>query len=325
MRPFVSVIVPCFNAEKTIQRTLESLANQTLKNLEIIVINDGSTDQTETIIHQFQEDHPDVLINLYSKENEGIAEARNFGLRKATGEYIGFLDSDDYTEPNMFEVLYEKAKEEDYDMVVSHFYWENSKGTVIQKEGPYELGPDMMVNLFAVLWNKIYRTDLLRYLDIQFPYGDRYEDACFLYCLTSQLQSIAFVDEPFVHYVQNETSITHTNNDQVKNMIDVFQIILNYYKEHYRYDEYKDALEYIHIKFFLGNSFLRSARIQDKQDRTQTILMGWDLLNDTFPNWRKNPYLKSMGGMKHRYFSMVHRWNLFLFAWVFRHFKKENL
>lgn len=325
MRPLVSVIVPCYNCAGTVERTLDSLAAQTLKNIELIVINDGSTDNTIDVLNAYKEAHPELLMNLYTKENEGIAEARNFGLRKVTGEYFGFLDSDDYNEPEMFSEMYRKAKEEDLELVVSDFWWENSKGQTLQKEGPYKPGPDMMVNLFAVLWNKLYKTDFIRALDIEFPYGDRYEDACFLYCLTSQLTSIGFVDKAYVHYVQNETSITHTNNEQVKNMIDVFQIILRYYRDHAKYNEYRDALEYIHVKFFLGNSFLRSASIPDKNDRRNTIMMGWDLLNKEFPQWHKNRYLKEKGGMKNRYFRTVRGWNIMLYAWLFRNFKKDNL
>ena len=325
MRPTVSVIVPCYNCASTVEKALESLVNQTLDNMEIIVINDGSTDSTEEVLKTFIDNHPNHNIQLYSKENEGIAETRNFGLTKVTGEYFGFLDSDDYTVPEMFEKLYNLAKKEQLEVAISDFYWVNSKGKTLQKEGPYETGPDMMVNLFAVLWNKIYLTDFIRSLDISFPTGNRYEDACFLYCLTMHLKKIGFTNEAYVHYVQQESSITHTNNDQVKNMITVFQIILDYYKKHDMYETYKDALEYIHIKFFLGNSFLRSAQIKDRKDRNQTIKMGWDLLNKEFPNWHQNPYLNSLGGLKNKYFKMVYGWNLMLYAWIFRHFKKNNL
>ena len=324
-RPSVSVIVPCFNCASTVEKTLDSLAAQTLKGIELVVINDGSTDNTLKVLQNWKDSHPDINMALYSKENEGIAETRNFGVAKVTGEYFGFLDSDDYTAPEMFEEMYTLARENDLELVISDFYWKNSKGETLQKEGPYEAGPDMMVKLFAVLWNKIYRTDFIRSLDVVFPKGDRYEDACYLYCLTPHLSKIGFTDKAYVRYVQQEGSITHNNNDQVKNMIHVFQIILQYHKDHGFYERYRDALEYIHIKFFLGNSFLRSAKIEDKEDRRNTIRMGWDLLNSEFPDWHKNPYLKSLGGMKNRYFAMVYDWNVGFFAWLFHVMQKDNL
>ncbi len=325
MRPTVSVIVPCYNAAGTVEKTLDSLRAQTLRNMEFIVINDGSQDLTLEVLENYAVTHPDFNMHIYSKENEGIAEARNFGLSKVNGEYVGFLDSDDYTDPEMYAVLYRKAKEDDYEMVVSDFWWVNSKGEKREKEGPYEPGPDMMVKLFAVLWNKIYRMDLIRTVDFKFPYGDRYEDACYLYMLTSQLSHIAFVDQAFVRYVQSDKSITHTNNEEVKNMIDVFERINAYYKSHYLFEKYHDALEYIHVKFFLGNSFLRSSRIPDRDDRRRTIRMGWDLLNREYPHWPDNPYLKTMPGLKNKYFRMVRSWNIDFFAWIFRHFHRDNL
>ncbi len=324
MKPQVSVIVCAYNAEDSISHTLDSLLNQTLKSIEIIAVNDGSTDKTKDILEQIQIDNPEKVF-VYSKENGGIANARNFGLTKVHGEYFGFLDADDTCEPDMFSDLYQSAVNNSSEMVVSNFWWVNNKGKKLQKEGPYQPGKEMMVNLFATLWNKIYKTDFIQSLNIRFPDGNRYEDACFLYCLASQLHSISFVDQAYVNYVQQGTSITHTSNSQVKNMITVFKIILQYYKDHGLYDEYHDELEYIHIKFFLGNSFLRSSKIKDKEDRRNTIMLGWNLLNEEFPNWHQNHYLKDLGGMKNKYFSMVNNGNIMLFAWVFRHFYKDNL
>ena len=317
----LSVIVPCYNAEKYISKTLDSLVNQTLDNFEVIVINDGSTDNSLNIINSYKEKYPHI-IKVHNQKNKGIAATRNVGLDLVTGEYIGFLDSDDNASYDMFEKMYNKAKEKDLEIVVSNFTWIYPDSERLEKEGPYKPGKDMMINLFAVLWNKIYKTSFIKETGIRFPDGNRYEDACFLYCLASQVKKIDFIDESFVNYVQVSTSITHTNNDQVKNMITVFNIIYDYYVNNGLFDEYKDELEYIHIKFFLGNSFLRSALIDDKEDRVNTILLGWNLLNDKFPKWYKNKYLKSLGGLKNKYFSVVRRWNIMIFAWLYRIFNK---
>lgn len=319
MRPTVSVIVPVYNVEKYIAKCLDCLVHQTLLNMEILVINDSSPDNSQGIIDEYAAKYPQI--KSFIKPNGGIADVRNFGLQKATGEYIGFLDSDDYAALDMFEKLYNKAKQEDADVVVSHFKWVDQTSERIQKEGPYGIGKEMMVHLFATLWNKIYKTDFLRQLHIEFPTGNRYEDACFLYCLTPHINKLAFVDEAFVSYVQHGASITHTNNDQVKNMIAVFKLISDYFKREHLYDEYYDELEYLHIKFFLGNSFLRSAKIKDKNDRKDTILSGWNLLNQEFPQWNKNHYLSDLGGLKNKYFKLVRRWNILFFAWVFSKLK----
>ena len=312
----LSVIVPCYNGEKFIGRCLESLVNQTLQDIEIIVINDGSTDNSQGIIDSYANEYHNI--KAYKIPNSGIADARNFGVSKVETPYFGFLDCDDYTDVTMFEKMYNKAIETNAQVVVSNFYWVKGKKKKLEKEGPYNTGKDMLIHLFAVLWNKIYDTEFVRSTNIRFPSGNRYEDAYFLYCLAPNIERLAFVDEAFVHYVQHENSITHNNNEEVKNMITIFDNILNYYAHTNRYDEYHDELEYLHIKFFLGNSFLRSARIDDKQDRDYTIQLGWNMLNDEFPDWHHNHYLKELPGLKNLYFRMVYDWNVMLFAYLFR-------
>lgn len=311
----LSVIVPCYNGEKYLARCLDSLLNQTKKDLDIILINDGSTDNSPDIIAEYAAKYPNI--KAYTIQNSGIADARNFGISKVETKYFGFLDCDDYAECTMFEKLYNKAIETNAQVVVSNFTWVFDDKQRLEKEGPYELGKDMLIKLFAVLWNKIYDTQFIKDTNIKFPSGNRYEDACFLYCLTPNIKRIAFVDEAFVNYVQHGSSITHTNNNEVKNMINVFNIISDYYKNTNRFEEYYSELEYLHIKFFLGNSFLRSAKIKDKEDREYTIKLGWNLLNDKFPNWRKNHYLKELGGMKNLYFRLIYDWNIMLFVFIF--------
>ena len=129
----VSIIVPCYNVEKYIDRCLLSLINQTLKEIEIILINDGSTDRTDEIIQKYLNDN---RIKYFKRTNHGIGNTRNFGLKEATGEYIGFVDSDDYIELNMIELLYKKATEKNLDIVVCDFYrnFDETKITEDKKE-----------------------------------------------------------------------------------------------------------------------------------------------------------------------------------------------
>ena len=113
----VSVIVPVYNVEKYITKCLNSLVKQTLKDIEIIVVNDGSPDNSQAIIDKFVKKYP-KKVKSYIKKNGGLSDARNYGIEKATGEYIAFVDSDDYVEHNMYKEMYEKAKEHDFDIVV---------------------------------------------------------------------------------------------------------------------------------------------------------------------------------------------------------------
>lgn len=124
--PKLSIIVPVYNVEKYIERCLNTLVNQTLQDIEIIIVNDGSTDKSKEIIKKYLKKYSEK-IQYYEKENGGLSSARNFGLNYAKGEYIAFLDSDDYVELNMYEEMFNLAKEENADMVECDFLWEWKK------------------------------------------------------------------------------------------------------------------------------------------------------------------------------------------------------
>ena len=115
----ISIIVPVYNAEKYLVKCLDSLVNQTKKNIEIILVNDGSKDKSIDILNEYKEKYPD-MITIISQENQGQSAARNSGIENATGKYIDFVDSEDYVSENMFEKLYEKAIEKDFDVVASN-------------------------------------------------------------------------------------------------------------------------------------------------------------------------------------------------------------
>lgn len=320
----ISVIVPVWGVEKYLAKCLDSLVHQSVP-VKVLVINDSSPDKSQDIIDEFKEKYPD-LIESYIKPNGGIADVRNYGLSKVETEYFGFLDSDDYAEPDMFEKLLNVIEKEKADVAVSQFYWEYPDHKVLGLDGPYEAGKQMMVQQMATLWNKLYRTEWVKSIPLQFPTGYRYEDAYFLYCLAPFVRKVVFVEEPFVHYVQREGSITHNHNEKVKDMVHVFESILDFYRKNDLYEQYKCELEYLFTKFFLGNSFLRSVQIKDKKLRNETLEMSYRVLSENFPDYMKNPYLQTLPGLKNRYFSLVRKWNYPLFAQVFgilQKFKKQ--
>ncbi len=128
----VSVIVPVYNVERYLEKCLNSLVNQTLAEIEIIVVNDGSEDNSKKIIDDFQQKYP-LIIRPFSKENGGLSDARNFGLAKATGEFVGFVDSDDYVSETMFEEMYQLAKKHSAEMVICNLQKVDEDGNVTQK------------------------------------------------------------------------------------------------------------------------------------------------------------------------------------------------
>ncbi|NYA61791.1 glycosyltransferase, partial [Lactobacillus salivarius] len=118
----ISIIVPIYNVEKYLKRSLDSLVNQTLEDIEIILVDDGSTDNSHKIAEDYKENYSNVL--LVTKENGGLSDARNFGLQYASGEYIAFIDSDDYVESQMFERMYNLSENGRKKIIESNFLWE---------------------------------------------------------------------------------------------------------------------------------------------------------------------------------------------------------
>ncbi len=313
----LSIIVPCYNAQLYVKKCLDSLVNQSFGDFTVIIIDDGSTDNTKDVV-DFYVKLDSVKFKYIYQENGGIASVRNLGLKHVTTKYFGFLDSDDYFEDTMIEKMINKIKSENSQLVVCNFTWiyDDISKNRVTTEGPYNLENDMMINLFATLWNKIYDTEFIKSLNIQFPDNYRYEDASFLYKITPHIKKISFINESLINYVQRDGSITHTHNSKVKDMIYVFDDILNYYKKNDLYELYKDELEFLFIKFFLGNSFLRTIKITDKKDRKITLQLSWDILNNNFKYWKKNKYIKGYSA-RNMYYKLISKSNYNLFATLF--------
>ena len=144
----ISVIIPVYNSEKYLKKCLDSLLDQTFQDFEIIAVNDGSTDSSRTILDQYAAQYPDT-VHVYEKGNEGQGAARNFGMERAAGEYVLFLDSDDYVEKNMLEALYAAAVRDESDLVVCDYYEiEEDSGKTIARKAMQRYSKDRNVNYF---------------------------------------------------------------------------------------------------------------------------------------------------------------------------------
>ena len=304
--PKVSVIVPVYNVEKYLDRCLDSLVNQTLQEIEIIVINDSTPDQSQIIIDKYMNLYPNKVFS-YIKPNGGLSDARNYGMSKMKGDYFGFVDGDDYVEYSMFEKLYERATQEEADVTTCDFYWTYPNRLQRATDGPYTNERELLTKMMPTVWNKLYKKSWFDSLDIKFPVGLRYEDSSFSIRLAPFIRKLAYVNEPLVYYVQRQDSITYTQNSKVGDMLTVFNDIFEFYQKHNLYHQYQSELEYLTLKYFLGSSFLRAAQIQDKNTRKAILKEGWDLLNKRFPMWRKNQYLLSQKDKKHLYYRYTNK------------------
>lgn len=307
--PKVSIIVPIYNVEGYIEKCLETLVNQTLEDIEIILVNDGSTDNSELIAKRFFEKYPEKIVYL-EKENGGLSDARNYGIPYSKGEYIAFLDSDDYVEKNMYEEMYELAKRENSDMVQCNFYWEypdkNKRKIADLKE--YSDKKEMLVKTRVEAWNKLIRREILiRNSEIRFPKGLRYEDVEFTYKLVPYVEKVSILNKPFIHYIQRGNSISNTQNERTKEIFDVLDNVIEFYKEKNLYEEYKEELEYVYVKTAFCRSLFRMVKIQEESIQSQLLDKTWEKVNTKFPDWKKNCILKKNKSLKDLYLKTINK------------------
>ncbi len=243
-RPKVSVILPVYNVGKYLRQSLDSLINQTLKDIEIICVNDGSTDDCYDILEEYKE--KDGRIVVIHKENKGTGAARNDGLRIATGECIGFVDPDDWVKPNMFERLYNLIKEKDLDIAMCMPDGYNEKEGVMAPF-PYfvddnfkNIIDDRIFNWkdlspFAYpmcVWNKLYTKELFDKNNIEFAEGLDFEDHKVIFGTLLTAEKIFFIREKlYVYRYNREGSVLTDNNRRLIDHIEIFNIVENLMKK----------------------------------------------------------------------------------------------
>lgn len=304
--PKVSVIVPIYNVEKYLEKCINSLLSQTLEDIQIILVNDGSKDNSGNIAKECEKNNKNRIIYV-EKENGGLSDARNYGLKYATGDFIAFLDSDDYIEKNAYEEMYNKAIEENADYVECDFIWEFPNKIRVDKQYPYKNKKEMLSFVRVVAWNKLIKRQLIIDNNLEFPKGLRYEDVEFTYKLIPFINKFANVDKPFIHYVQREGSIANVQNERTAEIFTVLDNVIEFYKKNNIYEKYRDELEYNYARYLLCSSLKRMCKIKDKTIREKLLTESWKRLNSNFPNWKENVILKTVNIGKNKYMRTVNK------------------
>lgn len=208
--PEISVIVPVYNAEKYLHRCIDSILAQTFTDFELLLIDDGCTDKSGDICDEYAT--KDSRIRVFHKENGGVSSARNMGLNFAKGEYIQFIDSDDFIEKNMFEIVYNIR--ENADIVVTDYYMNTKKTEIYKKQ---TASSDIITSIFeskvfGALWNKFLKRSIIANSDLRFYNElDFCEDICFLCELqqrTSRSLIVKYINQAFYHYSVTDSSLT---------------------------------------------------------------------------------------------------------------------
>lgn len=315
--PKVSIIVPIYNVEKYLERCIDSLIGQTLDDIQIILVNDGSTDNSGKIAKEYAIKYQDKIIYL-EKENGGLSDARNYGLLYATGEYIGFLDSDDYIDKEAYKAMYDKAKQENADYIECDFIWEYPNKIKEDKRVEYKNKKEMLAFVRVVAWNKLIKREVIEENNLEFPKGLRYEDVEFTYKLIPHLNKVSYINKYFIHYTQRENSIANVQNARTAEIFTILDDVINYYKENEFYKEYEDELEYNYTRYLLCSSLKRICKIQDKETRIRLINETWNKLNSEFPNWKKNKVLNSVNIGKNKYMRTMNKFTYTIYTKLFK-------
>lgn len=296
----VSVIVPVYNTEKYLRRCLDSLVNQTLKDIEIIVIEDSSPDNANEILKEYEKKYKDKVKVFHNKTNIGIGYNRNFGIKKATGKYVLFVDSDDFVDETACEKMYEKASKDDLDLVICKFHKMLEKDDdLVEIEPDFKIpyfkntnlknNPNLLLDINLAPWNKLYKKELLS--DIRFPENLKYEDAIFVVKAMARSRKIGMVDEKLNYYLVRSKSETTSMDKRVFDIIEITKQIIVELKSHDYYNDIKNYVEAMTIRNLFRYTIQQKYQ-KDKKEANKFIDDVFRFLNKEFPNWKRNKIWK---------------------------------
>lgn len=287
----VSIIVPIYNEEENLRKCIESLIKQTYKELEIILINDGSTDKSKEIIESFK----DKRIIAINKKNTGISDTRNIGINKSTGDYIMFVDSDDYLELDCIEKLIETAKKDNSEIVMFNYYLETPSKRIEIKLPKIEAknlkeDKDLLTKIHLGPCTKIFKTELIK--DNLYPLNLKYEDVPFVVEAVIKASKISFVPNYLYHYVIKKSGETITRDERIFDIITICAIVEKKLKQ----------INYVNkTNFFvkLLSYYLKNSRyIPNINLRNEFIDAVYIYLKRIDKDWRKCSYLKQESTIK---------------------------
>lgn len=324
----VSIIVPVYNGESYIDRCLDSLLKQTLQDIEIILVNDGSTDDTLKIISKYE----DPKLKVISIENQGQGKARNIGVTYAKGEYLGFVDSDDYVDEKMFQSLYDVTLKSRADLVICPYYRVTSQQEILFVE-MMNCKHDYL-NINTSPWNKLFKTSVWKNHQIQFAENLWYEDLQAVLSFLFVAERVEWTNIPFYYYVQRDNSSINQFNEKVEDIFSVFNNLTDFISKN-KVLRNQETIEYYYIMHLIFGHLSRCAVEPSFIKRHQLIMNTKCYLAKTAPNYLHNKNFKllsidksSLGMFLIKYIGFItfkfNLYDLFLILYRFKlHFNKS--
>ena len=339
----LSVIVPVYNTagEGKLDFCLRSLVNQTLQDMEILAVDDCSTDDSREVLQRYEKAYPGRFHAIYSPENRKQGGAKNLGLARAKGEWIGFIDSDDWITPDMYERMLKKAEETGADMVGCDYCLtaEHSMkvGQIVHNNRPEQTGVldhDKYASLIldsGSLVVKIYRREIILGCSSRFPEGIFYEDNALGNTWMLRAKHFEYIPEPLYYYYQHDASTVHTITvRRCQDRMEAGRVMVSEAKKYGYFEEYYKELECsFAVLFYVNTLFSYMFGVRGK--RLSFIRALGEEMRRTFPDFQTNPYYqKRFNGEEKKLVALQQRSSLgfmlyFSLLWGYRNlWKKMN-
>lgn len=300
-----SVIIPTYNSEETIKRCLKSVLEQTYPVYELLLVDDASSDNTVKVASEYLEAYP-IPYRIVAKEtNSGPGDSRNVGISLATGDYITFLDSDDWYTLDFLENTMTVLTEKNSDVVLSEHYKFYNDKRIIKVSLPVELNDssdkkEIVAFASQALWSMVVRAELLKSLSL--PHLYNCEDAALVPIILLQAQKINLLRKPTYYYYQRQDSLSNAVSTRtVYNMLEAFSFI-----EENCDIEFQEEVEHLGIKIVLYGAVLNAIK---SRENPSSIFQFVDRFIERYPNWYHNKYKYSLGLSKKVFLSAVHHRN----------------
>jgi len=292
----ISIVIPVYNVADYLQKCLDSLIVQCDKEVKLICVDDGSLDESGTILDEYQKKYP-KLIEVIHKQNGGLSDARNAGLEIVKSDYVLFFDSDDFASENLISEVKKCINTHHPDLIVFDYYQYFSKTDtkeVIQigcrQDKVYQLSlqPSILTKVKNAAWNKVYRTSLFK--DIRYPKGYLYEDLGTTYKLFLKAKRICFINQPLYNYLADRGgNITTTVDRRLLQLKDMAKEMVEYYKSQRAFEEYREELKYLCVRN-LSDGLRKLRFTSDKSLRKEVQESFFGYLKKTFPDYNQCKY-----------------------------------
>lgn len=323
----VSVIIPVYNVERYLAKCIDSVLEQTFEDYEIVLVNDGSTDGSRKIIQKYRENYPDK-VKAYDKENGGLSSARNYALDRVKGEYVTFLDSDDYIDRDYLQVLYSAAKENDSDMVCGGQKKVASDGSTLAcLSYPLKKNPNTILRRLNIS-GKLYRRSYIEKHNMRFADGKIYEDDPFNLVMLFLAKNFKLIGYEGYNQLVREGSITSKKIDVSKMPYDALEKSIAYVTEHKDEVPEYDVFEYTVLSFFTyfifqaNKKHMYIKRSKERKSDVKTVLefchFTVRILETYMPSYYKNQHVSLL---KNRDLQLLQR----LGVWGYVHLCKYKM